>query len=184
MKISFALALAFAPVLTSPLFADDAKPAADKEGWETPFDGKSLDAFDMEGLKGIWAVNEQGELYPAKGGRSLYTKKRYCDFVLELDFKMGGGKKANSGVFIRVHDVGNEVYTGMEIQILDNADYKVPFDAGNANGALYGLVKPAVDANKPVGEWQHFKITANGANVSVEMNGKQICEADLSKWNK
>jgi hypothetical protein len=56
---------------------------------------------------GVWAINEQGELYPAKGGPTIFTKQRYCDFVLELDFKMAAKKKSNSGVFIRVHNRGN-----------------------------------------------------------------------------
>jgi hypothetical protein len=164
----------------------DPKPDSDKEGWEVLFDGKSLDAFNLEGQDGIWAINKQGELYPAKAGRTLYTKKRYCDYVLELDFKVDGGKKANSGVFMRVHDPrpNEEVWTGMEVQILDNADYGVKWDAGNANGALYDLVKPAVDANKPAGEWNHFRITAKDSLITVEMNGKEIVKADLSKWTK
>ncbi len=166
--------------------AADPKPDADKDGWEVLFNGKGLDAFNLKEQDGVWAVNKDGELYPAKAGRTLYTKKRYCDYVLELDFKVDGGKKANSGVFIRVHDPrpNEEVWTGLEVQILDNADYGVKFDAGNANGALYDLVKPAVDANKPVGEWNHFRITAKDANIAVELNGKEIVKADLAKWTK
>ncbi|HUT32013.1 MAG TPA: DUF1080 domain-containing protein [Planctomycetota bacterium] len=157
-------------------------PQVDKEGWEILFDGKNIDAWDADPKAGVWAINEQGELYPAKGGRTIFTKQRYCDFTLELEFKMGGGKKANSGVFLRVHNKGQEVNTGMEVQILDNADYKVPFNAGNANGALYGLVRPAVDANKPIGEWNQMRITANDNLVTVEMNGKEIVKADLNQW--
>ncbi len=157
-------------------------PQMDKDGWEILFDGKSLDAWDADPKAGVWAINEQGELYPAKGGRTIFTKQRYCDFTLELDFKMLGKKKANSGVFFRVHDKGQEVNTGMEIQILDDADYGVKWDAGNANGALYGLVRPAVDANVPLGDWNHFRITANDNLVTVEMNGKEIVKADLNKW--
>jgi len=106
--------------------AEDAKPAAayqprmDKDGYEVLFDGKDLNAWDYP--QGVWAINEQGELYPAKGGRTIFTKQRYCDFVLELDFKIAAKKKSNSGVFLRVHDVNQEVNTGMEIQILDNAE--------------------------------------------------------------
>jgi hypothetical protein len=176
--LSALLALA-APVLT-------AGPDADKDGWEILFDGKAIDAFNLDGQDGVWIVNKDGELYPAKPGRTLYTKKRYCDFVLELDFKVAGGQKANSGVFLRVHDPrpNEEVWTGLEVQILDNADYKVPFDSGNANGALYDLVKPAVDANKPAGAWNHFRITARDALVTVELNDKEIVRADLAKWTK
>ena len=160
-----------------------AAPAAgDKDGWEVLFDGKNLDAWQVDPKAGVWAINEQGELHPAKGGPDLFTKERYCDFVLEVDFKLAAKSKSNSGVFIRVHDPRNPVNTGMEIQILDNADYGVKYDAGNANGALYGLVRPAVDANKPLGEWNQFRITCDKSLVTVELNGKEIVKADLNRW--
>ncbi|MCY3021025.1 MAG: DUF1080 domain-containing protein [Planctomycetota bacterium] len=156
------------------------QPRLDKDGWEILFDGKDLNAWDVQ--PGVWTINEQGELCPAKGGRNIYTKRRYCDFAIELDFKVADKKKSNSGVFIRVHDSNNEVATGMEIQVLDDAAYGVKWDAGNANGALYDLVHPAVSASNPPGEWNHFRITANDNLVTVELNGKEIVKADLNQW--
>jgi len=158
------------------------QPRLDSGGWEILFDGKDLGAWDVDPQAGVWVVTDQGELHPAKAGRSIFTKQRYSDYVLELDFKMGAKAKANSGVFIRTHDPRNEVNTGMEIQILDDAEYGVTWDAMNANGALYDLVHPAVDANKPIGEWNHFKITANDNLITVELNGKEIVKADLNQW--
>jgi len=157
-------------------------PQMDKDGWEILFDGKGIDAWVGDLKQGAWAINEEGELHPVKGGPNLFTRQRYCDFVLELDFKLAAKMKSNSGVFLRVHNTGDPVNTGMEIQILDDADYGVKWDAMNANGALYGLVHPAVDANVPLGEWNHYRITANGALLTVELNGKKIVEADLDKW--
>ena len=72
----------------------------------------------------------------------------------------------------------------MEVQILDNAEYGVPFSASNACGALYGLVHPKVDANKPVGEWNHYRIVVDGSKVIVEMNDIEVVRADLSKFSK
>lgn len=125
-------AVAVRAVATEP--SNAYQPRMDKDGWEILFDGKDIDAWEAGGAKGVWIVNADGELYPAKPGPDLATRRRYCDFVLEADFKMGPKAKANSGVFIRVHDRRQDVATGMEIQILDNEDYKVPFNAGNANG--------------------------------------------------
>ena len=158
------------------------KPRVDKDGWEILFDGKDLAAWNVDPKAGVWAINAAGELLPAKGGPTIFTRRRYCDYILELDFKMADKKKSNSGVFIGVHDPNHEVYTGMEIQILDNADYNVTWNAMNANGALYGLVRPGVDANKPMGQWNHFRITARDASLTIELNGKSIVKADLSKW--
>ncbi|MDB5310521.1 MAG: hypothetical protein JWO38_4723 [Gemmataceae bacterium] len=161
-------------------------PPDDKDRWEVLFDGKTLDAFDTTGHEGVWAVTAAGELYPAKAGRTLYAKKRYCDFVLEFECKMGGGKKANSGAFVRVHDPrpNEEVWTGLEVQILDNADYQIPFGATSANAALYGLAGPKVDANKPAGEWNSYRITAAGSVVTVELNAKEVVRTDLARWTK
>ena len=156
------------------------KPRRDRKGWEQLFDGKDLSAWNFPA--DVWVVNEQGELHPAKGGPNIYTKLRYCDYILELDFKVADKKKSNSGVFFRVHDVNQEVNTGMEVQVLDDADYGVKWDAGNANGALYDLVHPAVSASHPPGEWNHFRITANDNLVTVELNGKEIVKADLNQW--
>ena len=150
--------------------------------WEVLFDGTNLDAWNK--LPGVWEITDRGELHPVKSGPDISTRRRYCDFVLEVDFKMGPKAKANSGVFIRVHNRRQDVNTGMEVQILDNGDYKVTFNAGNANGALYDLVRPAVDANKPIGEWNHFRITANDNLITVELNGKEIVKADLDRWTK
>ena len=178
----FALALAVSAAESQP--SGEYRPRIDKDGWEILFDGKGLDAWTPASRAGGWAVNAAGELYPAKPGRDLCTRRRYCDYVVELDFKLGAKRKANSGVFIRVHDPNNDVNTGMEVQILDNGDYGVPFNAGNANGALYELVRPAVDANKPIGAWNHFRITVNQSLVVVDLNGKEIVRADLSQWVK
>jgi hypothetical protein len=158
------------------------QPRIDKDGWEILFDGKDLSAWNIDPKGDVWLINEQGEVYPAKGGPYLFTKQRYCDFVLELDFKLAAKQKSNSGVFLRVHNPGDPVNTGMEIQILDNADYNVNWDAMNANGALYSMVHPSVDANVPLGEWNHFRITVNDNLVAVEMNGKEIVKADLNQW--
>jgi len=173
-------------VVISGIFLEKAsaadKPKTDKDGWEILFDGKNLDAWNIDPKSGVWAISKRGELYPAGGGPTIFTRRRYCDFVLELEFKMAARKKSNSGVFIRVHNPARAVTTGMEIQILDNADYNVRWNAMNANGALYGLANPAVDANRPLGDWNKYRITAKDALITIVLNGKQIVKADLSKW--
>ena len=180
----------FAYVLLAALTASSARadtnaayqPRMDGDGWEILFDGKNLDAWDYQPESGVWKINAQDELYPAKPGSHIHTKQRYCDFVLELDYKMAQKQKSNSGVFFRVHDAKNPIKTGMQMQILDNADYGVPFNADNANGALYGLVCPAVDANIAIGQWNHCRITARDNQIIIELNGKEIVKTDLNQW--
>jgi|GEM_PF-1187263 len=182
MKKTIMLLCAAALLLAAPSFGADYKPRIDKDGWEILFDGKDLNAWDVDPAAGVWTISQDAELLPAKGGPTIFTKQRYCDYVLELDFKMAAGAKSNSGVFIRVHNRAQAVATGMEIQILDNAAYGAKWNAMNANGALYGLVRPSTDANKPMGQWNHCRITVKDALVDIELNGKSIVKADLSKW--
>ena len=44
----------------------------------------------------------------------------------------------------------------------------------NANGALYDLVHPSVDANVPIGEWNHMEITIKGDRLTVALNGEAV----------
>jgi len=36
---------------------------------------------------GGWEINDKGELFVAKKGRTSLPKRRYCDYVIECDFK-------------------------------------------------------------------------------------------------
>jgi hypothetical protein len=179
--LSFVLLTAITAFAAPP--AGEYKPVI-KNGWEILFDGKNTDAWDVDLSAGAWAIDKDGSLYVAHSGPNIFTKKRYCDYVLELDYRIVSGKKSNSGVFIRTHNKRDEVNTGFEIQILDNVDYGAGWDAMTANGALYDLVHPSIDANKPLGEWNHYKITANGSLIKVELNGKEIVTADLNRWTE
>lgn len=167
---------------TSHQQAGEASSASDKGHWETLFDGHNLDAFTVPADGGGWEITKDGELFVAHKGPNLFTKKRYCDFVIECDFKVASGKKSNSGVFFRTHDVNDSVNTGFEIQILDDASYNVKWNDMNANGALYDLVPPSEPATMAPGEWNHYRITVNGTNFKVELNERQIVTADISKW--
>ena len=120
--------------------------------------------------------------HPLKASPDLFTKNRYCDYVIELDCKMAAKQKSNSGVFLRVHDPRQRLDASMEVQILDNADYGVSFSDMHANGALYELMHPTVDANVPLGNWNHYRITANDNRIVVELNGKEVVKADLNQW--
>ena len=183
MKRLFLLGFACFVLAPAAALADDKSNDKQVE-WEILFDGTNLDAFDLTSVKDAWVITDKGELHAPSGSPTIYTKQRYTDFVLELDFRMKPKAQANSGVFLRVHDKEDEVQTGMEVQILDNPEYDVPFDASNACGALYGLVHPKVDANKPVGDWNHYRIVVDGSKVIVELNDVEVVRADLSKFSK
>jgi len=147
-------------------------------------DGKTISLFNGKDLNN-WTQNKAGGweakagiLGPsAKPGGYIWAKGKYDNFELELDFKMS--KRCNSGVFFRT-DPSNPVQGGFEIQILDS-DGKAKVGKHDC-GALYDALPPSSNPTKPAGEWNHMKLTVNGASVKVVLNGKQVVDADLDKW--
>jgi hypothetical protein len=144
----------------------------DTTGW-TPLFAADLSNADMNA--GDWAV-EDGVLV-AKNHETLWTKKSYSNFVLDLEFKVA--KESNSGVFLRSSNP-KDVLAALEIQVHENTD-----------GALYGMVgaiynaqPPAKDFSKPVGEWNHFTITCNDSHVSLIFNGQEAFNVDLNNWKE
>jgi hypothetical protein len=151
-----------------------AKPAAhpDTTGWPALFNEDLSNAVTKPGE---W-VFEDGVLH-AKNHETLWTKKSYANFVLDLEFKVA--KEANSGVFLRSGNI-NDVLAALEIQVHENTD-----------GALYGMVgaiynaqPPSKSMAKPVGEWNHFTITCQDSHVSLIFNGEEVFDADLNHWNE
>src|SRR5262249_35933962 len=90
--------------------------------------------------------------------------------------------KGNSGVALRSPMQGDPAYTGMEIQILDNAWHKENLKGlrdVQLTGAIYDVVAPAKDVTKPIGEWNSYRILAKGRQVTVILNGVEIVNANL-----
>ena len=150
--------------------------AADKGKAISLFNGRDLSNWTPK-KDGAWEVRD-GLLQPsAKPGGYIWANGSYENFELELDFKMS--KRCNSGVFFRT-DPSNPVQGGFEIQILDShGKAKV---GKHDCGALYDALPPSSNPTKPAGEWNHMKLTLNGASVKVVLNGKQVVDADLDKW--
>ena len=168
---------ALAPALTVAQ-PDSAPPVVDKDGYTALFNGKDLTGWKAS-RPDAWKV-EDGVLAWQKGAGDLWTEKRYGDFVLELDFKVDKG--TNSGVFIRTDSTKEWLNTGMEFQVLDSAAKQVPDK--HDTGALYDVQAPAKNTMKPAGEWNHYKITAKGPKLTVELNGEVVNEIDLDKWTE
>ncbi len=51
-------------------------------------------------------------------------------------------------------------------------------------GALYDLVAPRTNAQKPAGEWNHMTITARGSKIEVSLNGEPVSSIDLATWTR
>jgi hypothetical protein len=153
--------------------------AAEEPGFQTLFDGKSLDGWKLMGGHGPGYVVENGLLVcPAEGGGNLFTQKEYSNFVFRFDFRMADG--ANNGIGIRAPFEGDAAYQGMEIQILDNAkDQWGKIRSEQAHGSVYDVIPARTGYLKQPGEWNTEEITADGRRVKVVLNGVIILDANL-----
>jgi hypothetical protein len=175
------LALALVLVLPFAVAVCADKDNTPPEGFTALFNGKDLTGWKVNegGKMEKWGADkDKGILYVEGGGGGwLMTEKEYGDFEIRLDFKMP--KHGNSGVALRSPMKGDPAYVGMEIQLLDDADYKDTIKDWQRCGSIYGVVPPSKDATKPAGQWQSIRIVAKGRQVMVELNGTKIVDANL-----
>ncbi|WP_020468742.1 3-keto-disaccharide hydrolase [Zavarzinella formosa] len=130
-------------------------------------------------------VNEKGQ----KSGVSLQTVKDYGDIELMVDWKIE--KAGDSGLYLR----GNP-----QVQIWDseNLSPSLKADANTGSGGLWNNPVPAgatpqsvgkvplKKADKPVGEWNTFKIVMKGDKVTIHLNDVLVVDnAPLNNyWEK
>jgi hypothetical protein len=112
-----------------------------------------------------WSVKDGVIQYDGKG-QSLQTVKDYGDFELLVDWKIE--PKGDSGIYLR----GTP-----QVQIWDPAK-----NGGVGSGGLYNNQdpknpsKPLKVADKPIGEWNHFRIVMKGDKVSVWLNNELVVD--------
>jgi hypothetical protein len=171
MKIRRTLVSLFAFATATLPAAPKAHP--DTKGWTPLF----ADDFSNATLTkpGGWVV-ENGALV-AKDHHTIWTKKSYANFTLDLEFKVA--KESNSGVFLRSGDT-RSVLAALEIQVherQDGAHYGMV-------GAIYNAQPPSKSMAKPVGEWNRFTITCHGPHVSLIFNGEEVWSVNLDDWKE
>jgi len=139
------------------------------------FDGKDLSGWQNAsgGKPGAGWVIEDGALVREKPSGDLWTKRRFGDFVLDLEFKTEG----NSGIFIRTGNPRDCVQTGLEIQVLD--PQRKP--SMHSCGALYDALAPTKEVTKK-DQWSHAVITAVGSKLTIVINGEKIIDTNLDHW--
>ncbi|MBI2803376.1 MAG: DUF1080 domain-containing protein [Planctomycetes bacterium] len=163
-------------VFTIPLLAGDDLP----RGFESLFNGKDLMGWKSTGNMKVWGA-EGGVIYCQGGGGGwLMTEKEYDDFELRLEYKMPKG--GNSGVGIRSPLKGDPAYAGMELQLIDDEGWPGKLQSWQHTGSIYDVVPARTIKNKPVGEWNTFKVIARKRKITVEQNGAILVEANLDDY--
>ncbi len=166
------------PVEKAPYTPDNSKLSEEerKEGFESLFDGKTLNGWWFFGdNKQGFRVHPDGYIeWVTLGGGAMYSRERYGDFILRLDFKVKD-EGANSGIYLRAPRDCRQSKIGMESQIM--GDFGKEPDI-HVTGAVYDVVAPKVNASKKAGEWNSLEIVFKGPHLKSTINGKVV--QDLS----
>lgn len=164
----------------------------DLAGWKGQVDPNKRKKLDAKGLvaaqktadermKTHWKV-EQGVLVFDGKGDNLCSVEDYGDFEMLVDWKIL--KSGDSGIYLR----GNP-----QVQIWDPDEPKYKtLGAPRGSGSLWNNSNkknerwPLVRADKPIGEWNQFKITMVGEKVTVLLNDKLVVKETVMEnfWEK
>ncbi|MFZ9747302.1 MAG: 3-keto-disaccharide hydrolase [Opitutaceae bacterium] len=148
------------------------KPHPDTSGWQ-PLVASDLADANLKPGSWVW---DQGMLV-ARTHDTLWTKRPYGDFILDLEFKVAA--ESNSGVFLRSGDP-TKVLAALEIQVHESADSALYGEVGS----IYNAKAPARKMARPTGEWNRFTITCRGSQVSLIFNGEEVYAVDLEDWKE
>lgn len=157
--------------------------SAEDKGWVTLYNGKDLTGWQTTGN---WLPQKDGSLLikPRSGERGwqrysayLWSKKKYKDFVLHVEYKYP--PKGNSGIHFRVGDLKNPVNTGIEAQVLDSYGKKKM--GHHDHGGIIRTVGASKNMSKKAGEWNTMILTCKGHHLKVQLNGEQIVNIHLDK---
>ncbi len=172
--------------LLAPLAAEDRPLNTPPEGFVALFNGK-----DLTGWKGLvgnpktraemspaelaekqkaadanahehWKVVDGVLVFDGKG-ESLCTARDYANFEMWVDWKIH--EMGDSGIYLR---------GSPQVQIWDPNQWKV------GSGGLYNNQKnpsqPTKIADKPIGEWNTFRIRMVGEKVWIWLNGELVVD--------
>ena len=113
-------------------------------------------------------------------GTCLISKRKYGDFILKFDFKLG--THGNSGCALRVPLLGDPAFDGMELQM---ADYRYNTRAKDSEltGGIYRAIAPRQQVYKPT-KWNSYVVTLKGSRLHVTLNGVVIHDLDLDEQDQ
>jgi hypothetical protein len=147
------------------------------DGFVSLFDGKTLDGWWILGdNKNGFNVKDGAIEWAGLGGKALYTRDRYDNFILRLEWKINKG--GNSGIYLRAPRANRQSKIGMEFQL--QGDHGTPI-TNQTTGSIYVVVPPRENATKPEGEWNSVEISLDGAKMKAVLNGVLIQDLSLDE---
>jgi hypothetical protein len=127
------------------------------------FDGRDLTGWQplAPGKLTSWSVKE-GILANSIGATNLVSDKKFTNFSLDVEFRIG--PRSNSGVGLRGR---------YEVQFADDVD-RPP--SNRTSGAILNRIPPTASAARLAGEWQTLSVRLVGRQVTVVLNGVRVID--------
>lgn len=152
--------------LTPPTFPDGAPAPKVVDGWEILFDGTDTAQLRLD--PNAWVIRD-GALCFLGRPEPTATTAQYGDCSIEFEFKPP--KNGIGGVELR-RDKPGRGGTGLVVALGDTP----------ACGALLDCAKPSAPASVKVNDWNRCKIVCRGQQITAEINGQPVLQADLDQW--
>jgi hypothetical protein len=128
----------------------------------TPADLAKAQAEADERMRAHWRIADGVLVFDGKG-ESLCTAPDYGDFELLVDWKIE--KAGDSGLYLR---------GSPQVQIWDAGAN--PAGSGGLYNNQKGKSRPLEKADRPVGEWNFFRIIMIGERVTVYLNDRLVVD--------
>ena len=149
------------------------------------FNGKDLTGFKAEESKEFWRVENGiliGENNAAKKGNYLWTEKSYGDFVIEFDvrWKAATERGVDTGVEMRKPKIQLQLGISGSLRVDMSGSF---YTGGKPAYPEAGQAKEAKTLMKPEGQWNTFRIQAQGNTFTCWINGKKASEYTDAKFS-
>ena len=119
-----------------------------------------------EDMRAHWSVANGEFVFDGKG-RSLCTAKDYANFELLVDWKIPA--QGDSGIYLR---------GSPQVQIWDPFTQPPKHGSEVGSGAFYNNQKnpskPLMVADRPIGQWNQFRIVMVGERAHIFLNGELV----------
>ena len=154
---------------------------------ENLFNGKDLSnwnfvvADESVSPEDVYSVQDGVILIQGNPFGYMYTKNKYSDYVLELEWSWVDGE-SNSGIFLAIAEMSNPFPNGIECQLRAGSagdfvmlggsmldEYVKPEGGGTTRFPV--MQKREESSEKPVGEWNNAKIEVKNGKITVTING-------------
>ncbi len=153
--------------------------------WVSLFDGKTLNGWTQKNGIAIYRVEDGtivGKTAPNSPNSFLCSDKDYGNFELEVEVKLMN-PELNSGIQVRSQTKAPEAGETVGRVNGPQVEIEASRDTGALSGYIYGeacggWMSPD-DKRKPTknfrdGEWNTYRIVAQGARIQTWINGVQI----------